>query len=606
MCRLRCMRCLWRLTAAALCGALSPLTTSAQTQPAPAPAVVHPAFPSGEGTPLGARIAALVSDPAVSRAHWGIAVTAMDGTPLYGMEEGKLFRPASNAKLFTTAAAMALLGPETRVTTVVTADAAPDAAGLIHGDIVLHGVGDANLSGRHIPYEEPALQKLRLDGEAEKETGVEKTAVDAAAATERAREQQSGQATNGFNDRAIAEAENAAAAKVRASRMPDELLPMEDLAAQVAAAGVKGLTGALRGDASLWRSPGYADSWDEGDGVWGYGAAVSALEFNDGQLELHVIPGASVGGAAQVQIEPNVNFFGLPENKATTVATESEAGIDVQARAFPASNVVEGAVALGRPDGEEIAVQKPALFAVDALQARLVAHGIAGGRGTETDEAPQASTMGTLAQEREPVDLTFRPESATSPVCGRDFKCGVVLAKRVSPTLAEDVTVTLKVSQNLHAEMMLRRLGRAYGTEGSFAQGARVVRQFLLNAGLDGGDFVFYDGSGLSGHDLVTPRATAQLLAYAAKQPWFAQWKAALPVGGEDGTLASRFPDPPLKDHLFAKTGTLGESRGLSGYVDCASGHEVIFSIFVDDHAPGGAADRKAMDQIVAAIAATE
>jgi serine-type D-Ala-D-Ala carboxypeptidase/endopeptidase (penicillin-binding protein 4) len=102
----------------------------------------------------------------------------------------------------------------------------------------------------------------------------------------------------------------------------------------------------------------------------------------------------------------------------------------------------------------------------------------------------------------------------------------------------------------------------------------------------------------------VTPRATAQLLAYAARQPWFAQWKAALPVGGEDGTLASRFPDPPLKDHIFAKTGTLGESRGLSGYLDAASGRQVIFSIFVDDHAPIGSTDRVVMDKIVAAIAA--
>ena len=153
--------------------------------------------------------------------------------------------------------------------------------------------------------------------------------------------------------------------------------------------------------------------------------------------------------------------------------------------------------------------------------------------------------------------------------------------------------------------MFLRRLGRAYGTEGSFDQGVRVVRHWLIErAGLDGADFVFYDGSGLSGHDLITPRAAAQLLAYAAKQPWFPQWKAALPVGGEDGSLASRFPDAPLKDHVFAKTGTLGESRALSGYLDCASGKRVIFSVLVDDHAPSGSNDREVMDKIVAAIAA--
>jgi D-alanyl-D-alanine carboxypeptidase/D-alanyl-D-alanine-endopeptidase (penicillin-binding protein 4) len=169
------------------------------------------------------------------------------------------------------------------------------------------------------------------------------------------------------------------------------------------------------------------------------------------------------------------------------------------------------------------------------------------------------------------------------------------------------VNFTLKVSQNLHAELLLRRLGlREMCPEGTVAKGARMVRLFLLNAGLDPADFVFYDGSGLSTHDLVTPRATVQLLTYAAKQPWFAQWKASLPIGGEDGSLASRFADPQLKDHVFAKTGTLGESRALSGYLDCGSGRQVIFSIMVDNHAPISSGDRATMDKIVAAIAAAE
>jgi len=198
------------------------------------------------------------------------------------------------------------------------------------------------------------------------------------------------------------------------------------------------------------------------------------------------------------------------------------------------------------------------------------------------------------------------PCAASCPVAVRP----AVLASHGSAPLAEDVKLTLKVSQNLHAELLLHRLGSWWHgpctteTSGSTADGERIVRGFLLRAGLDPADFVFYDGSGLSSHDLVTPRATAQLLAYATKQPWFAQWKAALPVGGEDGTLSSRFPDAPLKDHLFAKTGTLGESRALSGYLDTASGKQVIFSIMVDDHAPNGSKDREVMDKIVAAIAA--
>jgi D-alanyl-D-alanine carboxypeptidase/D-alanyl-D-alanine-endopeptidase (penicillin-binding protein 4) len=101
----------------------------------------------------------------------------------------------------------------------------------------------------------------------------------------------------------------------------------------------------------------------------------------------------------------------------------------------------------------------------------------------------------------------------------------------------------------------------------------------------------------------VTPRATAKLLQFATTQPWFADWKKSLPVAGEDGSLRARFPEAPLKDHVFAKTGTLGEARALSGYVDCASGKTVIFSVMVTDHAPGSV-DMKVMDRIVEAIAA--
>ena len=269
------------------------------------PAVpVHAAYPTGQDTTLGQRLRAVLADPGVRGAHWGIAVTSLDGTPLYGLEESKLFRPASNTKLFTTAAAMALLGPDTRVTTVVSADAPPDAEGVISGDIVLHGAGDANLGGRRFPFETGEVRRARLAREQADETGKEKAAAARAGAAERSRQKQSGEARNGYDERRIAEVETTAADELRARHVPDDLLPMEDLAQQIAASGVKSLTGAVRGDAGLWRGAAYNEAWETGDAVWGYGASVSALEFSDGQLLVRIQPGAHAGEPASVQVEP--------------------------------------------------------------------------------------------------------------------------------------------------------------------------------------------------------------------------------------------------------------------------------------------------------------
>ena len=198
-----------------------------------------------------------------------------------------------------------------------------------------------------------------------------------------------------------------------------------------------------------------------------------------------------------------------------------------------------------------------------------------------------------------------------------------ILASHRSPVLVEDVTVTNKVSQNLHAELIQRLLGRIMidtsrvdasqaGVEvrgpeaGSIAAGTRVVRQFLLTAGVPADDFFFYDGSGMSANDLITPRAYTTLLTYAAKQGWGAAWKATFPIAGVDGTLSGRFKASPLKGRLFAKTGTLNEVNALSGYLEAKSGRTLAFSILVNGHLPGSDVEIHAMDKICEVIAAAE
>jgi D-alanyl-D-alanine carboxypeptidase/D-alanyl-D-alanine-endopeptidase (penicillin-binding protein 4) len=128
----------------------------------------------------------------------------------------------------------------------------------------------------------------------------------------------------------------------------------------------------------------------------------------------------------------------------------------------------------------------------------------------------------------------------------------------------------------------------------------------MLGAGVDDNDFFFYDGSGLSQDDRITPRAFTQLLTYAARQPWGLAWRWSLPVAGVDGTLVNHFRNSPLKGRVWAKTGTHNEVSALTGYLDSASGKTVAFSILVNGHRPGSDAEAQAIDRIVEAIGAVE
>jgi D-alanyl-D-alanine carboxypeptidase/D-alanyl-D-alanine-endopeptidase (penicillin-binding protein 4) len=181
-----------------------------------------------------------------------------------------------------------------------------------------------------------------------------------------------------------------------------------------------------------------------------------------------------------------------------------------------------------------------------------------------------------------------------------------VLATHVSIPLAQDITLTNKISQNLHAELILRLLGKVFGADGSFAQGSRVVRQFMVDAGVNDADFFLYDGSGMSPNDRIAPRAYAQLLSYASRQPWGPAWRDTFPVAGVDGTLVNRFRNSPLKGKLWAKTGTMNESNTLCGYLTAASGKTLAFSIMVNGHRPDSDVEYQAIDRIAEAIAVAE
>jgi len=388
---------------------------------------------------------------------------------------------------------------------------------------------------------------------------------------------------------------------------------IQDLVIQLAAKGVKRITGDIVGDDTLFPWEPYPQDWSIDDAVWGYGAPISALTISDNELRLSIAPAAAAGQPAVVTLEQAVPYYTVQANVATVATKEQSTGVQIARTIGSRILHIYGSISLkDETDVEHVAIEDPAEFAAMALRAALIEHGIAVTGIARAKHRPVTDAKGFLStvHHSAPEDQAVITGGIECCSCLMDpppLPGVTTLATHKSDSLAADVTYTNKVSQNLHAELLLKSLARrSFCSKGSTAEGARLIRAYLLNAGLDPNDFIFFDGSGLSGHDLVTPRATAKLLQFATTQPWFAAWKSSLPIGGEDGSLASRFAQPPLKDHVFAKTGTLSEARALSGYLDAASGRIVIFSIMVGNHLPGTHDDQVTMDKIVAAIQAAE
>jgi len=165
----------------------------------------------------------------------------------------------------------------------------------------------------------------------------------------------------------------------------------------------------------------------------------------------------------------------------------------------------------------------------------------------------------------------------------------------VSPPLSEEIKVTLKVSQNLHAGMGPYLLGTlvAKDTKGPLDAGFKVEHDFLQSAKLDLSGAAQGDGAGGDWADLFSPDFMVHYLTYWSTRPDYQEFFKALPILGKDGTLAKIQTNSPGAGHVFAKTGTFGSEdrlggkmmlngKGLAGYVLTKDGKRLAFAAYVN------------------------
>jgi serine-type D-Ala-D-Ala carboxypeptidase/endopeptidase (penicillin-binding protein 4) len=472
------------------------------------------AEPASAKLEFAARAELVAGMSPVNKGEWGILIVdAATGETLYEKNADSYFVPASNMKLLTTALALDTLGTDYRFRTTIETNGALRPDGKLVGDLILVGRGDPNLSNRKFPFE----IKEEFDGPPER--------------------------------------------------------ALSELADQVAAKGVKEISGDVVGDDSYFPRERYPDGWEIDDMVWEYGAAISAIVVNDNTVTVTLLPGAKAGEAVSISVEPATSEFEV-KNEVMTTGTKEK--VELRLTREPGANtvVVSGTIsAASAPHKLVLAVQEPAQNAASILA------GLLAERGIKLD--------GKIRAQHE-------PDPAEAP--------RTVLAEHSSLPLGDTVKLVNKISQNLHTEVLLRTAARQQGRWQTPEELTKFPTAFYTKVGITPEDVIQTDGSGLSRHDMVTPRAFVTLLQYAQKQPWYPAYYASLPVAGIDGTLSERMKNAGITGRIHAKTGSVSHVRALSGYAETAGGRKLIFSFLSNNQGGTGKEIHEALDGLCLAM----
>ncbi|HXN22303.1 MAG TPA: D-alanyl-D-alanine carboxypeptidase/D-alanyl-D-alanine-endopeptidase [Candidatus Dormibacteraeota bacterium] len=358
---------------------------------------------------------------------------------------------------------------------------------------------------------------------------------------------------------------------------------LAELASALAARGIAQIDGNVIADDSYFSAERYPGGWEIDDMVWSYGAPVSALAVNDNIVTIELHAGEKVGDASTYTMEPWTEDLTLKNDVVTGLAgTKPELALSRE----PGARLVilTGAVPLGStPHRLVLAIAEPAEHAARLLKRMLETRGITVGGDPQARHYLQPA-QGAVAE----------PANEAAPA--------LVLASHTSVPLADAIRLVNKISQNLHAEMLLRTSARETSGAITLDDALKCAREFYTSIGIPSDDLAINDGSGLSRRDLVTPAAVVTLLRYTAAQPWASVYEASLPISGEDGTLAERMKRTAAAGRIHAKTGTVEHVSALSGFAETLGGERLVFSIFGNNFAGKGHDEVMVIDAICAAM----
>jgi D-alanyl-D-alanine carboxypeptidase/D-alanyl-D-alanine-endopeptidase (penicillin-binding protein 4) len=486
-----------RATAVALAVSLWALPVAAQ-QPAPSPVPAVPLGPPGLpalSTPpadasqrrdwLRARLDELFTIPILGSAKISVLVTEPDtGKVVYARSEKTGLNAASNVKIVTSAAALALLGPEYHWKTAVYGPARAggrwlNPGGELPGDLYLRGSGDPTLSARDL----------------------------------------------------------------------------NELAADLAALGLRKVRGGLAVDATFFEGSGVGPAYDQKGESAAFRAPSSAASLNNNAVLVTVTPAATAGGAARVVLDPPSPYFVF-------------SGRVITASKGPAVPLVETSDA-GNGQTRITLSGRIRLGSESRVFLRRVVH-------------PERFLGATFLQILQKRGITFDKPLRQEPLPGQGWRA---LATHDSPPLAVVIQDLNKRSNNFAAEQVIRTLGaEVVSRPGSWDKGLEAVARYLENVGVPRTSYRMTNGAGLYDSNRFSAEQISTVLRAAMRDFRISgEFLASLAVAGADGTLGQRMAGTVAERYVRAKTGTLANVSCLSGIAGAPGQKPVIFSILMND-----------------------